>query len=111
VSGDLEGDLFESAARQLTLLGKKKIAALIDSEGPPFPEVLGYLWLWFSQHSMGLAATGMSYPVITWEGLWAWSQLLQIELEPWEVDLMMQLSCIRANVHVEKMEAERKQKK
>jgi hypothetical protein len=52
----------------------------------------------------------MSHPVITWEGLQAWSQLLQIELEPWEVDLMVNLSCIRANVHAEKIEAERKKK-
>jgi hypothetical protein len=83
---------------------------MASPEGPPFPEALGYLWLWFSQHSMGLAAGGMSHPVITWEGLQAWSQLLQIELEPWEVDLMVNLSCIRANVHAEKIEAERKKK-
>lgn len=92
------------------MLGRPKAAALANPEGPPFPEALGYLWLWFSQHSMGLAAGGMSYPVITWEGLWTWSQLLQIELEPWEVDLMVNLSCIRANIHVEQMEAERKKK-
>jgi hypothetical protein len=103
--------LFDSAARQLSLLGKKKTAALIDPEGPSFPEALGYVWLWFMQHSMGLAATGMSHPVITWEGLWAWSQLLRIELQPWEVDLMMQLSCIRANVHAEQALEQRKDKK
>jgi len=95
----------------LTLLGKTKAAALIDPEGPPFPEQLGYVWLWFSQHSMGLAATGMSYPVITWEGLWAWSQMLRIDLAEWEVDLMMQLSCIRANVHAEQTLEQRKDKK
>lgn len=57
---------------------------------------------------MGLASGGMSYPVITWEGLWAWSMQMQIDVEPWEADVMMNLSCIRANVHAEKMEAERK---
>ena len=79
-------------------------------EGPPFPEELGYLWLWFMQHSMGMALGGMSYPVITWEGLRAWSAQMRIELEPWETDVMMNLSCIRANVHAEKSEAERKKK-
>jgi hypothetical protein len=93
------------------MLGKTKPAALIDSEEPPFPDELGYVWLWFLQHSMGLAATGMSYPVITWEGLWAWSQLLRIDLAVWEVDLMMQLSCIRANVHAKQTLERRKDKK
>jgi hypothetical protein len=50
-----------------------------------------------------MASGGMSYPVITWEGLRAWSQQMRIDLEPWEADLMINLSCIRANVHAEKM--------
>jgi hypothetical protein len=80
-------------------------------EGPPFPEALDYLWLWFCQHSMGIAATGMGYPVITWEGLRAWGLQMRIDIEPWEADVMMNLSCIRANVHAEKELEKRKEEK
>jgi len=109
--GSTEGEQYESAARQLAALGKKKAAALASPDGPPFPEPLGYLWLWFVQHSMGMASGGMSYPVITWEGLWAWSQQMRIDLASWEAEVMMSLSCARANVHAEKAEAERKKSK
>jgi hypothetical protein len=106
--GSTEGEQFESAARQLAALGNIKAAALASPEGPPFPEPLGYLWGWFVTHSMGMASGGMSYPVITWEGLRAWSLLMQIDLLPWETEVMMTLSVTRANVHAEKMQAERK---
>jgi hypothetical protein len=106
--GSTEGEQFESAARQLKALGMDKAAALASPQGPSFPEPLDYLWSWFIQHSMGMASGGMSYPVITWEGLQAWSWLMQIELEPWEAAVMVTLSVTRANVHAERMEAERK---
>ncbi len=88
----------------------KQAAALAAPEGPPFPEPLDYLWSWFVGHSAGMASGGMSYPVITWEGLRAWSLQMRVDLEPWEADLMINLSCIRSNVHAEKMAAERKTK-
>jgi len=53
----------------------------------------------------------MSYPVITWEGLQAWSSLMRIDLASWEAEVMITLSVNRANVHAEKMEAERKRSK
>jgi hypothetical protein len=106
--GSTEGEQLESAARQLAALGMTKAAALASPQGPPFPEPLGYLWAWFVQHSMGMAVGGMSYPVITWEGLQAWSLQMRIDLEPWEAEVMMNLSITRANVHAEKSEAERK---
>jgi hypothetical protein len=99
----------ESAARQFAALGNKKAAALASQQGPPFPEPLGYLWLWFCQHSMGMAASGMAYPVITWEGLYGWARLMQIDIEPWEVDVLINLSCIRANVHAETILEKRKE--
>jgi hypothetical protein len=60
---------------------------------------------------MGMASGGMSYPVITWEGLYGWAQLMQINIEPWEVDVLMNLSCIRANVHAEAVLEKRKEAK
>lgn len=92
------------------MLGKNKAAALADPQGPPFPEPLEYIWLWFCQHSLGMASGGMAYPVITWEGLHAWAQLMHIELEAWESDLMVNLSCMRANAHAEQSLAERNKK-
>ena len=106
--GSTEGEQYESAARQLAALGKTKAAALASPEGPPFPEELGYLWGWFLLHSMGMSSGGMSYPVITWEGLHAWSLQMRIDLAPWESEVMMSLSCTRANVHAEKTMADRK---
>lgn len=50
---------------------------------------------------MGMAPGGTAHPVITWEGLLAWSQLMHTELAQWEAHLMMKLSCVRANVHAE----------
>jgi hypothetical protein len=88
-----------------------KAAAMAVPESPPFPEPLGYLWAWFVQHSMGMASGGMAHPVITWEGLLAWSLQMHIDIEPWEAEVMMSLSCARANVHAEHMEPERKKLK
>jgi hypothetical protein len=106
--GATEGEHMESAARQFAALGNTKAAALASPQGPSFPELLDYLWGWFVQHSMGMASGGMSYPVITWEGLRAWSWQMHIDLEPWEAEAMMTLSVTRANVHAEKVMAERK---
>jgi hypothetical protein len=60
---------------------------------------------------MGMASGGMSYPVITWEGLHAWARLTRIDIEPWEADVLMNLSCIRANVHAEAILEKRKEQK
>jgi hypothetical protein len=83
----------------------KKAADKLEVEGPPFPELLGYLWSWFSQHSMGLAPAGEGFPVITWEGLASWRLQMQIDLEPWEAEAMMVLSVTRANIQAEQATA------
>ena len=59
---------------------------------------------------MGMAAGGMSYPVITWEGLRAWCLQMRIVLDPWETEVLINLSCIRSNVHAEQTLADRKKK-
>lgn len=83
------------------MLGRADLASSITAQSPPYPDLLDYLWKWFEQNSLGMAAGGMSYPRITWEGLRAWSSLMQIEIEPWEAELMISLSTIRAGVHAE----------
>jgi hypothetical protein len=57
----------------------------------------------FNQHSVGMASSGMSYPTITWEGLCAWSLLMHVTLEPWEAELMVDLSARRASISSEKL--------
>jgi hypothetical protein len=87
----------------------KKAADRLEVEGPPFPELLGYLWSWFSQHSMGLAPAGEGFPVITWEGLETWTRIMQIDdLDPWEAEAMVALSVTRANIHAEQAAARMK---
>jgi hypothetical protein len=45
---------------------------------------------------MGLAATGMAVPAITWETLQAY-ELLEGSLDPWERRALMRLSSARAH--------------
>lgn len=50
----------------------------------------------------------MGYPTIDWQCLAAWSSLMRIPVEPWEADLMIDLSTRRANIISEKSRAEAK---
>lgn len=63
---------------------------------PPFPTELQYLWMWFSEHSWGLQANGMAVPNVTWEGLAAWCELMDVALVPWEARAMVRLGNVRA---------------
>jgi len=63
---------------------------------PPFPTELRYLWTWFSEHCFGLQAGGMAVPSVTWEGLAAWCELMDIALLPWEAQTMVRLGNVRA---------------
>jgi hypothetical protein len=94
----------------MAALGWKKAAAEILPDTPPFPSELSYLWSWYCQHSMGLAANGMSFPSVTWEGVAAWSDLMLVSLEPWEVLTMIRLGNLRANIESEKINKAAKQK-
>lgn len=99
--GSTVADHQESAARQFEALGKKKIAANIQPQAPPFPHEIAYVWSWFNQISSGLLVTGMGPSVLTWEGLYAWQQLTATAMEPWEVDCLMRLSVTRAVINSE----------
>jgi hypothetical protein len=71
-----------------------KTTALDDA--PPFPTELQYLWSWFTEHCLGLQASGMAMPHVTWEGLSAWCELMDIALVPWEARAMVRLGNVRA---------------
>ncbi|MDP2410353.1 MAG: hypothetical protein Q8M26_08710 [Pseudolabrys sp.] len=62
------------------------------------PAALSYLWRWFNEIAMGLAANGMSIPVVTWEALVSWSLMRDVALERWESLALVRLGQIRASV-------------
>jgi hypothetical protein len=100
--GATQGDHLASAARQWEKLGRKPKAAAV-SEGPAMPDLLRYLWDWFCEVSLGLSISGMAPPVVTWEGLLAWSRLRRLDLEPWEAGAIVTMGTIRASVYSEKL--------
>lgn len=85
----------ESAARQLAMLGRKAKQESAP-EPPSFPELLGYVWVWFDEILDGLAANGFAPPMVTWADLGWWSELTGNVLEPWEARLLVRLGAVRA---------------
>jgi hypothetical protein len=61
------------------------------------------LWIWFCQHSLGLAITGMAPAAVTWEGVTSWAALMRIDLEPWEAMTIVRLGTIRASIQSQEM--------
>jgi hypothetical protein len=51
--------------------------------------------MWFSEHCWGLQITGMAIPNVTWQGLAAWCELMDIVLAPWEARAMVLLGNVR----------------
>lgn len=84
-----------------------KAASKLHADGPPFPDLIEYVWEWFVQHLMGLAPGGFDLPRVTWEGLEAWSRLMCIDLEPWEAELMVTLSTARASIQADKIKVKK----
>jgi hypothetical protein len=87
----------ESADRQFKKLGLKSKKPIVPV-GPGFPSAVGYLWRWFDQLSMGLAISGMGPSAVTWEGLYAWSLQMRVELESWEALALIRIGYVRAVV-------------
>jgi hypothetical protein len=90
-----------SAIAQFKRLGLK--TAITSDFIPPFPFQLSYLWDFFLEVSAGLSVSGMAPAVVTWESVSMWSQLMDIELEPWEVRELVNLGNLRAGVQSEKI--------
>jgi hypothetical protein len=86
-------------------LGKPQLAKDIMPDPPHFPKEVAYLWDWYRQHELGLAITGMAPPVVTWQGVAAWADLMDIRLQPWEARTMVVLGYTRFVVSSEKIEA------
>ena len=112
VDGATEGEHLESAARQLANMpGRRRrpVAVEIVPEEPSFPEELRYLFMWFIEIVSGLTSNGFGPALVTWEAVTAWQRLMDIgPLEPWEVKALVDLGMLRARVHAERAEDERK---
>lgn len=75
-------------------------APIAASSSSP-PAGAEYLWNWFCQLSMGIAAGGFAPAVVTWESLQAWRNQMRLELDPWECVALVQLGQLRAVVQSE----------
>lgn len=64
----------------------------------PAPAPVDYLWSWFWDILAGVPASGMAPAAIGWPDLVAWSQIMNVRLEPWEARLIVQLGTLRASV-------------
>jgi hypothetical protein len=62
------------------------------NQPPPFPEPLRYLWEWFQELRTGVQGNGQTYPVITWEAIYCWSQLTHQEVSPRDARVIVALS-------------------
>jgi hypothetical protein len=63
---------------------------------------LHYLWGWFVEITHGLDTGGFGPASITWQGLKAWSDLMQQAIEPWEAMTLVRLGMLRASIASEK---------
>lgn len=108
--GASQREHLESAARQLKALGKPMKEELVP-EGPPFPDLLDYLWSWFAEISLGLAVSGMAPPVVTWADVAAWRAQTGEVVEPWEARAIVSLGSLRAGIAAEAAREKSKQAK
>lgn len=81
----------------------------VAPEGPPFPDLLDYLWTWFAEISIGIASTGMAPPVVTWADVAAWRQQTGEVMEPWEARAIVSLGALRAGIAAEAAREKSKQ--
>lgn len=79
-------------------------------DGPPFPELLDYLWEWFNEILLGLEQNGMGPVTVSWQSLECWCSQMRVEIEPWEARALVWLGTIRANIQSEKSRAAAKKK-
>lgn len=69
---------------------------------PPYPARLDYLWRDFVDIIRGMEGGGFSAPLVSWQGLKAWSEIMGRTLEPWEARLIVHLGMVRADILAEK---------
>jgi hypothetical protein len=84
-------DHLESGREQLAKvkLAKRRksppTSIISDDEAPEFPWPLNYLWEYFLEIADAVPRDDVGAPVITWEAIGRWSELMAIWLEPWEL--------------------------
>jgi hypothetical protein len=97
----------ESGLRQFKALGITPKSTTITEPAPPFPFEIEYLWRWFWEIMDGVSGNGMTAPILTWEGIATWAQLMGLDPEPWECRALIRLSNARAIVFLEQQAKDR----
>jgi hypothetical protein len=106
-SGKAQWAAIPAALRRPDRRDRPPVAAPKREAQPEFPALLGYLWGWFQELSLGLAPTGFGPAVVTWEALRAWREIMGIDLQAWEARALVALGMLRASIAAEKSEVER----
>ena len=65
---------------------------------PDFPEVLSYIWTWFTELHNARPRTGMGASPITYSEIAAWSSLTRVAPSPWEISVIKQIDGVFLNV-------------
>ena len=91
----------ESGLRQFKALGITPNVVTVSEPAPPFPFQVEYLWNWFTEIMDGVAANGMTVPILTWDNIATWAQLMELDPEPWECRALIRLSNTRAIVFLD----------
>jgi hypothetical protein len=87
------------------------IAPNDHTEGvPEFPYPLQYLWDYFLEICCGVPHDDYGQPQILWSELRAWSELMHIDLEPWETSALTLIGRKSQNVAAEAFNTHMKQK-
>lgn len=96
--GSTEKQHNEALDRIRAGLPRKKKAAPAAKEGPACPWQLAYLWRFFIEVLNGASGGGMGPATIAWVDIRAWADLTGEVIEPWEAQLMLRLSAMRAEI-------------
>lgn len=66
------------------------------------PSVLAYLWIWFCELDVGRGNNGFGLNPLTFSELLAWTQLMRVKPEPWEIEAIKRIDAVRIRVANEK---------
>ena len=68
---------------------------------PPFPFAIEHVWEFYFEFAAGLKSDGMAPAQAGWPDVAAWSAAMQLDLEPYEMRLLVRLANLRASIQAE----------
>jgi hypothetical protein len=94
VADHLESGREQLAKVKLAKRSKSPSTLIKDDNAPEFPWPLNYLWEYFLEIADAVPHDDVGAPVITWEAIARWSELMAIWLEPWELRAIVMIGRI-----------------